>query len=163
MTYSIAVENGWENLIELMPLYATHYHEMRERLAKDGIEYPPFKPRVDAYVDYWQNGTLVNYAVRDDEGRAVGYANVYVTRDMHNSELIAQEDTIFILKAHRNGIGRKLVKFILSDLRERGVKRSNITAMTDLRVAKIWERMGFKPMATAMTYIFKEEADFKTL
>lgn len=154
MTYQLSIENGSENLTEMFPLYAAHYQEMRDRLAGDGIEVSPFKPRVDAYIASWESGRLQNYAVRIETGEVVGYANVYLTNDMHNGDLIAQEDAIFILKEHRNGVGRKLVRFILDDLQSRGVKRAHITAMTDLRVAKIWERMGFKPAATAMIYNF---------
>jgi GNAT superfamily N-acetyltransferase len=73
---------------------------------------------------------------------------------MHNQDLIAKEDTVFVLKEHRNGIGKKLVKFVIEELRGRGVKRLNVSAMTDLRVAKLWKRMGFKEAATQMTYEF---------
>lgn len=153
MTYAFAIENGATNLPELFPLYAQHYREMQERLAGDGIEVSPFNPQIDAYIAQWEAGTLLNYTVRLN-GEAVGYSNVYLARDMHNSDLIAQEDTIFILKAHRNGVGKKLVRFVLADLESRGVKRVYVTAMTDLRVAAIWQRMGFKPAATAMIYTF---------
>lgn len=151
--YAIALENGAQNLPEMFPLYATHYREMRERLKADGIEISPFNPQIDAYVAQWEAGTLLNYAVRLD-GAVVGYSNVYLARDMHNSDLIAQEDTVFILKEHRNGIGRKLVQFVLADLEARGVVRLHITAMTDLRAVPLWKRMGFKPAATAMIYTF---------
>lgn len=151
--YSIALENGAENLPEMFPLYATHYREMQERLERDGFEVSQFNPQIDAYISHWEAGTLLNYAVRLD-GEAVGYSNVYLAKDMHNSELIAQEDTIFILKDHRNGVGRKLVRFILEDLNSRGVKRAHVTAMTDLRVVPVWKRMGFKPVATSMIYTF---------
>lgn len=154
MTYQFSIESGSENLTEMFPLYAAHYQEMRDRLTRDGIETSPFKPRVDAYIAAWESGGLQNYAVRTEAGEVVGYANVYLTNDMHNGDLIAQEDAIFVLKEHRNGVGRKLVRFILDDLAVRGVKRAHITAMTDLRVAKIWARMGFKPAATAMIYNF---------
>lgn len=154
MRYRFGIENGSENLPELFPLYAAHYQEMRERLGRDGIETSPFNPRVDAYLASWESGGLQNYTARTEGGEVVGYANVYITHDMHNGDLIAQEDAIFILKAHRNGVGRYLVRFILDDLAGRGVKRAHITAMTDLRVAKIWARMGFKPAATAMIYNF---------
>lgn len=153
MTYEFALENGAINLPELFPLYAQHYREMQERLAGDGIEVSPFNPQIDAYIAQWEAGTLLNYTVRLN-GEVVGYSNVYLARDMHNSDLIAQEDTIFILKAHRNGVGKKLVRFVLADLESRGVKRVYVTAMTDLRVAAIWQRMGFKPAATAMIYTF---------
>lgn len=150
--YRFSIERGWENLVELFPIYAEHYREMAGRMQADGLPLSPFNPRIDIYVQEWQAGRLLNYVVRNQAGEAVGYSNVYLTQDMHNSDLIAQEDTIFIRKAHRNGVGKKLVRFILDDLKARGVQRVNITAMTDLRVAKIWQRMGFKPVAQAMTY-----------
>jgi L-amino acid N-acyltransferase YncA len=162
MEYRFSIERGWENLPELFPLYAQHYREMKARLEADGHQIGAFNPRVQTYVEAWQAGNLINYVVRGEDGKAVGYSNVYLTNDMHNSELIAREDTIFILKEHRNGVGRRLVKFILSDLQARGVKRVGVTAMTDLRVAKIWQRMGFKPVATAMTYYFDGAANVRT-
>jgi ribosomal protein S18 acetylase RimI-like enzyme len=73
---------------------------------------------------------------------------------MHNSDLIAQEDTIYVVPEHRNGIGRKFTKVILAELKERGVKRLNVSAMTDLRATKLWKRLGFKELATQMTYTF---------
>ena len=154
MTYRIAIERGEETLSELFPLYATHYREMQERLARDGITVADFDARWDQYCAYWIAGHLINYVVRTEDGKPVGYSNVYLTHDMHNGEFIAREDTIFILKEHRNGIGKKLVQFILADLKARGVKRVNVNAMTDLRVAKLWQRMGFKHAAHAMTYTF---------
>ena len=63
-------------------------------------------------------------------------------------------DTLFVLKDHRNGVGKKLVQFALEDLKSRGVKRLTVSAMTDLRVAKLWGRMGFKEAATQMIYEF---------
>lgn len=154
MQYTFSIEHGSATLKELFPLYATHYREMQARLFADGIEIANFNPRVDEYVKGWNAGHIINYVVRADDGRAVGYSNIYLTNDMHNSELIAQEDTIFLLKEHRNGVGRRFAKFILADLRARGVKRVLVSAVTDLRVAKIWERMGFKHAAHSMIYTF---------
>lgn len=151
--YVIALESGVTAHDELWPLYCEHYAEMAARMKADGVDIAPFNPRLDQYFAAMKAGYLLTFVVRF--GRTVvGYSNIYLTNDMHNSELIAQEDTIFITKAHRNGLGKRLAKFILADLAGRGVKRVNITAMTDLRVAKVWQRIGFKPMATAMTYVF---------
>jgi ribosomal protein S18 acetylase RimI-like enzyme len=47
-----------------------------------------------------------------------------------------------------------MVRLILEELRSRGVKRVLVSAMTDLRVAKLWRRMGFKEVATQMIYKF---------
>jgi predicted acetyltransferase len=155
--YSFALENGVDAHPELLPLYTEHYAEMAARLKADGVEIEPFNPQTEVYFDYMRRGFLRTYVVRH-EMQAVGYCNLYVTRDMHNSAKVATEDAIFITKAHRNGVGRKLVKFILADLATLGVKRVLITPVTDLRVGKIWARMGFREISTVMIYDFGKEA-----
>jgi ribosomal protein S18 acetylase RimI-like enzyme len=145
------------NYPEIQPLYWRHYAEMRARLAADGIAIGPCNPRLDQYFEAAAGGWLLNFVVRLD-GKPVGYSNVYLTNDMHNGELIAKEDTVYILPEHRNGIGRKLVQHILADLKARGVQRVFISPVTDLRVGKIWKRMGFKAVAELMVYNFSERA-----
>ena len=130
-----------------------HYSEMLERLAKQGIEFSPFNWRLDEYLKASHAGYLIMYVARLDN-KPVGHCAVYITNDMHNMDLIAQEDALYISKEHRKGIGKNLVRFGLIDLRNRGVKRLNVNAMTDLRVAKLWERMGFKHTCANMTYTF---------
>jgi GNAT superfamily N-acetyltransferase len=153
MTYAITVEKFSDTYAELEPLYREHYGEMVARLATQGITYSPYNPRLDSYIKSGDEGWLLTFVLRFD-GVACGYGNAYVTNDMHNGDLIAQEDTIFVLKEHRNGIGKKLVQFVLQELKYRGVKRLTVSAMTDLRVAKLWGRMGFKEAATQMIYEF---------
>ncbi len=149
----MAVEKFTDTYRELEPLYRQHYKEMTDRLSEAGIHYSPYNPRLAEYGKASDGKWLLNYVLRTD-GIVCGYANVYITNDMHNNDLIAQEDTVFVLKEHRNGIGKKLVKFVVEELRSRGVKRLNVSARTDLRVAKLWKRMGFKEAATQMTYEF---------
>jgi predicted acetyltransferase len=154
MNYEITLANFKDTYRELEPLYKQHYSEMVERLKADGVDdYSPYNPRLDEYVRAGDGGWLLTFVLRLD-GVAVGYSNVYLTNDMHNQDLIAQEDTIFVLKEHRNGVGKKMVRLILEELRSRGVKRVLVSAMTDLRVAKLWRRMGFKDVATQMIYKF---------
>lgn len=153
MLYDIALERADVNCPELMPLYCAHYREMQERLQVDGIEIPPFRPNLPAYFAGAREGRLLNYVARSD-GKPVGYSNIWLTSDMHNGDFIAKEDTIYVTPDHRNGLGRRLVKHILADLRARGVKRVWISPVTDLRVGKIWERMGFKRASELMVYNF---------
>lgn len=154
MKYVFYAEGFDESYPDLEPLYRMHYQEMADRLKEDcGLEISPYNPRLDQYSAASRNGTLLTFVVRC-EGQAVGYANVYVVRDMHNQDLIAREDTVFIVPDHRNGVGKQLVKVVLNTLKEMGVQRVNVTAMTDLRVAKLWKRMGFKETAVQMTYTF---------
>ncbi len=151
--YTFHIEKFHENYDEMEPLYRLHYQEMTDRLLTQGIEYSPYNPRLDQYCIASEGGWLISYVVRLNL-KAVGYCNVYVTNDMHNRDLIAQEDALYVLKDYRSGIGKKLVQFGIEDLRNRKVKRLNVNAMTDLRVAKLWERMGFKHTCHNMTYSF---------
>lgn len=151
MTYTIAIERGDENWFELEPNYKRHYAETVERLNGDGIKVGPYAPRLDQYFRFFREGWLVNYVARH-EGKPVGHANVYITNDMHNGELIAQEDMIYVMPGHRNGLGKRLTRFVLDDLKRRGVKRAMISARTDWRAEKLWQRMGFKRNSVQMMY-----------
>ena len=151
--YAFAQENLVDTYEELLPLFREHYAEMCKRLTEQGLVCSPYNPRLDQYFAASQRGDLLTFVARID-GKPAGYINVYVTNDMHNHDKIAQEDTLFVTKSHRNGLGKKLVQFGLGELKKRGVKHLNVSAMTDLRVAKLWERMGFKPVATQMIYVF---------
>jgi L-amino acid N-acyltransferase YncA len=153
MSYTFHLGRFKETYEELEPLYRQHYAEMVARLEEQGIPCSPYNPRLEQYIKAGDEGWLLTFVLRN-EGKAVGYSNVYVTNDMHNGDLIAQEDTIFVLKEHRNGVGKKLVRVILDELKERGVKRVSVAALTDLRVAKLWKRMGFKEAAIQMMYTF---------
>lgn len=149
-----AIVNGREWHPALDTLYRKHYAEMKSRLESDGHKIGEYNPRLETYFDAMDRGDLLTFIVLDN-GTLVGYSNIWLTNDMHNGELIAQEDTIYMLPDFRNGSGRKLAKFILVELEKRGVKRVTISPVTDLRVGKIWERMGFKPVAQLMTYHFE--------
>lgn len=149
-----AIVNGREWHPALDTLYRKHYAEMKSRLEADGHKIGEYNPRLETYFDAMDRGDLLTFIVLDN-GTLVGYSNIWLTNDMHNGELIAQEDTIYMLPDFRNGSGRKLAKFILVELEKRGVKRVTISPVTDLRVGKIWERMGFKPVAQLMTYHFE--------
>lgn len=155
MPYSITLETFTPTYAELEPLYREHYAEMQARLAGEGVQIGPYNPRLDEYRKAGDGGWLLTFVVRD-EGKAIGYANIYLTQDMHNSQPISSEDTIFVTKAHRNGIGRRLTKFIIEELRGRGVLRAWATTATDPRVALMLERMGWRRAATVMVYNFED-------
>jgi GNAT superfamily N-acetyltransferase len=153
MSYEITIEKFASTYKELEPLYRQHYSEMTERLEEAGVKASPYNPRLDEYVKASEGGWLLTFVLRH-EGNVCGYSNVYITNDMHNQDLIAQEDTVFVLKEHRNGMGKRLINFVHEELKRRGVKRLNITTATDLRVSKLLSRMGYKHIAHSMTITF---------
>ncbi len=151
--YMVARERLRDTYAEVEPLYRQHYDEMRERLTAAGIEVSDYNPQTDHYLLACDRGDLLHFVVRLN-GAVVGYCNVYITTDMHNGDKIATEDAIYVEPAHRNGLGRKLVKHILAILKDAGCKRVLMAPVTDPRVGKVWRRMGFKPTAEIMTYNF---------
>ncbi len=151
--YTIGLENGHASHADLEPLYRQHYGEMEKRMAEIGIPIGPYAPRLDEYFKGMDAGYILTFVVRHG-GKAVGHSNIYITNDMHNGELIAMEDTVYVLPEHRNGVGRRLTRFIVEELRSRGCKRAHITASTDPRVALMLGRMGWRHNAIAMTYVF---------
>jgi GNAT superfamily N-acetyltransferase len=150
--YSFSIEPFEDSYPEVEPLYREHYAEMKARLDGQGTPIPDYKPRLFDYVNSSRRGDLFTWVVRID-GEAVGYCNIYLTNDMHNGQLIATEDAIFVTKSHRNGVGRRLVKHILAELKKLGVKRVVVTPVTDLGVEKVWARMGFKTVSSVMVYM----------
>lgn len=152
-TYFIATENFEATYSEFENLYREHYGEMRARLSALGNEISPYNPRLDEYFRASRGGYLLTFTARCF-GHPVGYANVYVTNDMHNGDRIAQEDALFVTKGHRKGVGRKLTLYGLDQLRQMGVSRLNVSAVTDTRAVSLWSRLGFRAVATEMVYQF---------
>lgn len=151
--YEFGIERLGDVWDEFEFLFRDHYAEMADRLKAEGHEVSPFNPNKAAYISFNEAGTLIFFTVRDN-GEPVGHSTVYVTEDMHNGDMIAREDTIYIDKAHRNGVGAALTRKIVAALKTAGVKRLAIDAATDPRAAKLWRRMGFKETAVLMTQHF---------
>jgi GNAT superfamily N-acetyltransferase len=150
VSYSVELRGFGEIFPVLEPLLRQHYAEMAERMRGLGMEVSPYKPRWEQYRRASEGGWLLTFLLWSDD-TPVGDAMVYITNDMHNGDLIAQEDTIYVLPEHRRGAGRLLANAVHEELRRRGVKRLNVTTSTDLRVARWLERQGYKHVAHCMS------------
>lgn len=146
--YTITLESFKANYKELEPLYKAFYSEIYP------IDSSPFNMLVDEYIKANEEEWLLNFVVRLNN-KAVGYCNIWLAQDLKNGDLISQEDSIFIAREHRNGIGKKLAQVVIEDLRNRGVKRLIIAALDISDAARLWQRIGFKQTAVMMEYTFK--------
>ena len=153
MSYTVNLENIETTYSELEPLYRRHYGEMVDRFREEGVELSPYNPRKEVYFKAGNEGWLLTFVLRY-EGYAVGYCNIWLTNDMHNQDLIAREDTIYVVPDHRKGAGRLLSQKVHAELAARGVKRLNVTTATDLRVFAWLKRQGYKHTAHHMTKTF---------
>lgn len=151
--YTVTIEPLRQVYPALEHIFRTHYAEMAGRLGAAGVPVSDYNPRLDEYFRSADAGWLKTFVARCD-GQPVGYATVYLTNDMHNGDMIATEDTMYVLKPHRKGVGKAIVRHVLDYLRGQNVKRLSITATTELRVIPLFRRMGFKEVATQMAYVF---------
>lgn len=151
--YTMHIERFDETYGEMEPLYRQHFAEMRERKDAFGIQIGDYDLDTEGYFAYAASGQLISYVARRD-GKAVGYLLVYYARDHRTGEIIATEDALFIHPDHRKGIGRKLILYVLEELRKTNCKRFQTTVAGDRRVASLLTRMGFKNTAIEMTYAF---------
>lgn len=146
--YTITLENFEETYAEIEELYRDFYHETYSD------DSSPFNMLKDDYIEANRDKWLLHFVLRKDD-IAIGYCNMWLAQDLRNGDLIAQEDSIFVSKQHRNGIGIKLAKTVIEDLRSRGVKRLIIAALDNTHAGRIWERLGFKRTAVMMEYNFE--------
>lgn len=153
MSYSVRQVKLRDEIDRVYPIWQRHYAEMEERMLGAGLECSPFHPRLDQYLRYSDDGQMLVFLL-DCGPAVVGYAQGYITNDMHNGDLIAQEDAIYVVPEHRFGAGRILLNAVHAELKRRGVRRMNITTGTDLRAAKWFERRGYKHTAHCMTISF---------
>jgi len=152
MKYEITLENIEQTYDELEPLYRQHYGEMVDRMMDVGVVLSPYNPRLDEYFKAGNLGYLLTFVLRYDD-KAVGYANMYLTHDMHNQDFISTEDTIYVVPEHR-GHGRLLSRRVHEELESREVKRLSVITSTDLRVKSWLERQGYIHTAHHMTITF---------
>lgn len=147
--YAFAVEKLSATFPEIKSIYAAHHKEMNERLERDGFLTAPFNLNERMFFGYNDAGSLLHCTARH-KGKAVGYANFYIVKTIHEQELISKDDAIYVVPAHRNGVGKKLVEFAVRELKARGAKKIFISSTTDKRASKLWERMGFRELNTIM-------------
>ena len=153
---TIALEDADEKYEELKELYQEHYTATCDRLKEIGVDLPPYNPRLGEYKRAANAGVMISIVARNDD-KPIGYFNIYISLDMQNQDLVGAEAGLFVSKDCRNGIGKKLIKFGLDEMGSRGVKRYYASAVTDLRTAKLWERMGFKHYSHSMLFNFAGE------
>ena len=127
---------------EFEGLCKEHWHETEEYRHGQGLNID--KKRA---LHYEELGIYSLYVARID-GKMVGNMGMYVMPSMHTQQIIGTEDTLFVLPEHRKGsVGLKLVKYVIDDLRKKGVVELQFTVKTDNRAYLILERLDFTRIA----------------
>lgn len=145
--YTLQVERMCDVIEEIRPLHFDHWKETEAyRQGQD------FEPDYAAFCTSEAGGRFLLFTARH-AGKLVGNCALYLHRSTHTGQLIATEDTLFVLPAYRRGtgLGRELVKFAHAGLRQVGVREVRVTTKTINLVSKLLERMGYSATATVLT------------
>lgn len=100
-----------------------------------------FAPSFDRYSRYGEAYTV--FTARDD-GRLVGHCGMYLVASMHTQQLMATEDTWFLLPEYRKG--RNAIWFynyVEAEMRRRGATKISMTAAPYNGACRIMEYLGY--------------------
>lgn len=127
---------------QIMGLALDHWHET------EGYRHGQrFEPDIVRYLQWEQLGCYVMFTARD-AGRMVGYAGMYIVPSMHTQDLIATEDTWFLLPDYRKGRNAlEFYKFVEAECRRRRVREIGMTAKMTNGAGKILEYLGYREVS----------------
>lgn len=118
----------------------------------------PMSPSFDRYNQYDEAGWFSMFTARD-EGRMVGYCGMYFVPSMHTQQLLATEDSLFLIPEYRKGRNAiNFHKFIEDECRQRNVVEIGMTAK-DEAVARLLDYLGYTRIGTQHSKHLNSSAD----
>lgn len=142
MRPAFAVERVRDCWQEVLGLAAAHWRETEAYRAGEG-----FRPIFERYTQYEWTGNFVLFMARDGLKRAVGYAGIYIMPSMHTQQIIATEDTFFLVQEARQGRNAmRFCRFVENEARRRGAITMAMTAK-DERVGQLLLHLGYVEVA----------------
>lgn len=97
----------------------------------------------DRYNQYDKAGWYFEATARV-EGRLVGNAGMYITPSMHTQQIIATEDSWFMLPEYRKGWNAiKFYRFVEEECKKRGAVEITMTAKMTNTAGRLMELMGY--------------------
>jgi len=160
--YVISAERFADCLPELKPLHEVHWYETEAH--RHGLA---LKPNYEAMIAMERAGCLLQITVRH-EGKLVGGIRMYVQRSWHTENMLASEDTLFLLPAHRNKsswIALKMLRYTVTCLEvlrdARGEECIEVDANSKLvnHADALMRRLFGAPVAMQFTKIFRRQAN----
>lgn len=132
-----------ERLLPLVGAYREFYEQPRDAVAEQTFIY-----------DHLSDGTSVIFLALDDDGAAVGFAQLFETYStVHLSKTIVFEDLYVVERARRNGTATALLEAANEYARECGATQMFLeTAMDNTAAQRVYERNGWTREARFYKY-----------
>lgn len=159
--YVISVEKFSDCQGELHVLHEAHWHETEGH--RHGLA---LKPNYRGMLAFEKAGQLLQITVRH-EGKLVGNLRMFITRSWHTGDMLASEDTLFLLPAHRSRscwLALRMMRYAVACLEtlrdERNERVLVIEADSKLsnNADTLMRRMFGAPVASKFHKIFKKAA-----
>lgn len=148
--YTFQAEPFAAVLPELHALHEQHYLETEKY--RVGI---PMDPDYDGIEERERSGGVIQFTVRTLAGELVGNMRVVIGRSVHTQTLYCEEDTFYIVPAHRGGfMAVRLWQFVEASVRAVGVKEVRFSSKTSNKADKMALYLKYKPVALQFVKIF---------
>lgn len=125
---------------QLCDLHRAHWDET------EAYRHSKFAPRYDLLQNYFERGVARAWGAFE-RAKLVGHITMYVSVSVHTGETIATEDAVYVLPAYRTGVGARLIKRMIEDLRREGIAEIWATTKPATRVGRLLTRLGWKFVA----------------
>lgn len=139
-------------LPELEPLHEQHFAETEQHLKGSLLQ-----PNYDYMAERERTRGLIQFTARTEDGKLVGNLRMYINRSMHTGDLVAEEDTFFLLPAYRKGYAAA------SFLRYAEEALVNIVGVREIRAntkvvnaaSKLMDYRGYRHVANQYIKVFE--------
>lgn len=148
---TLQVERFEDLLEELTPLHRAHWQETEKH--RHGLA---LAPNYALLMSRERSGGLLQFTARRD-GELIGHVRMYLGKSTHTSTLYAEEDTLFILPAHRGGtLVLSLMRYAERCLRDVGVREIRADSKLVNRADVLMRRLGYTPVALKFHKFFED-------
>ena len=137
-------------LPELHALHVSHYQETERHRAGLAMD-----PDYAGFLERERAGRLIQFTARTEAGELVANMRVVIGRSSHTQTLFCEEDTFYVVPAHRGGfMAVRLWQFVENAVRSIGVREVRFSSKLANRADQMARYLKYTPVATQFVKIF---------
>lgn len=154
--YVIRVERLRDVQGEMHRLHEAYWHEVGDA----HLHGLPMRPDYSGMDFLERSGRLVQFTVRTAPGELVGQCRMYLATSMHTGTLMADDDTLFLMPAHRGTfLVMTLLRYAEMVLVQRfGVREIYANSRLANNVGVLMRRLGYRAVSERYVKVFPAPA-----
>lgn len=150
--YTIQVERLRDVLAEMHTLHQAYWEEVGDA----DLHGLPMRPDYKGMQATERAGCLVQFTVRAASGELVGQCRMYLAVSMHTGTMLAEDDTLFLLPAHRGGfLVMHLLRYVERVLvAEFGLREIYANSRLANNAGVLMRRLGYRAVTQRYVKVF---------